>query len=75
MAKIHHFSLVDPSAELADDVVVGPFCVIGPKVKIGAGTELISHVNILGNTQIGERNRIFPNASVGCEPQDKKYKG
>ena len=75
MAKIHHFSLVDPRAELADDVVVGPFCVIGPKVKIGAGTELISHVNILGNTEIGERNRIFPNASVGCEPQDKKYQG
>ena len=75
MAKIHHFSLVDPSAQLADDVIVGPFCVIGPKVKIGSGTELISHVNISGNTEIGERNRIFPNASIGCEPQDKKYNG
>ena len=75
MAKIHHFSLVDPAAQLADDVVVGPFCVVGPKVKIGAGTVLISHVNITGNTEIGERNRIFPNASIGCEPQDKKYKG
>ncbi len=75
MAKIHHFSLVDPAAQLADDVVVGPFCVVGPKVKIGAGTVLISHVNVTGNTEIGERNRIFPNASIGCEPQDKKYKG
>ena len=45
MAKIHHFSLVDPAAQLADDVVVGPFCVVGPKVNIGAGTVLISHVN------------------------------
>lgn len=75
MAKIHQFSVVDPSAQLADDVVVGPFCVIGPNVTIGAGTELISHVNVHGYTKIGERNRIFPNASIGCEPQDKKYAG
>ena len=44
MAQIHQFSVVDPNAQLADDVVVGPFCVIGPNVKIGAGTVLKSHV-------------------------------
>ena len=26
MAQIHEFSVVDPNAQLADDVVVGPFC-------------------------------------------------
>lgn len=75
MAQIHQFSVVDPQAKLADDVVVGPFCVIGPNVTIGAGTVLISHVNVHGITTIGERNRIYPNASIGCDPQDKKYAG
>ena len=75
MAQIHQFSVVDPNAQLADDVVVGPFCVIGPNVKIGAGTVLKSHVNIHGDTTIGERNIIYPNASIGCDPQDKKYAG
>ena len=75
MAQIHEFSVVDPNAQLADDVVVGPFCVIGPNVKIGAGTVLKSHVNIHGDTVIGERNVIYPNASIGCDPQDKKYAG
>ena len=75
MAKIHHFSLVDPSAQLADDVEVGPFCVIGPNVTLGAGCKLLSHVNINGHTTIGERNIFYPNSSIGCDPQDKKYKG
>lgn len=75
MAQIHPLSVVDENAQLAEDVVVGPFCVIGPNVKIGAGTVLKSHVNIHGDTTIGERNIIYPNASVGCDPQDKKYAG
>ncbi len=75
MAKIHPMTVVDPSAEIAEDAVIGPFCVIGPKVRIGAGTELISHVSVTGRTTIGERNRIFPGACIGCEPQDKKYAG
>ena len=45
MTKIHPMSVVDPSAELAEDVEIGPFCVVGPKVKIGSGTVLISHVS------------------------------
>ncbi len=75
MAQIHAFSIVDPAAQLADDVVVGPFCTIGPNVRIGAGTVLISHVNVSGHTEIGERCKIYPNASIGCDPQDKKYAG
>lgn len=75
MAKIHPSSIVDPAAQLADDVEVGPFCIVGPKVRIGAGTVLMSHVTVLGDTVIGERNRIFMGAAIGCEPQDKKYAG
>ena len=75
MAQIHPSSIVDPRAELADDVVVGPFCLIGPKVKIGAGTVLKSHVCVEGRTTVGCRNLVYAGASIGCAPQDKKYAG
>lgn len=75
MATIHPSSIVDPKAQLAEDVVVGPFCIIGPDVCIGAGTVLRSHVTVSGRTTIGCRNVFYQNAAVGCEPQDKKYAG
>ena len=75
MPVIHSSSIVDPKAELADDVVVGPFCIVEGQVKIGAGTVLMSHVTVRGRTVIGSGNRIFQGAAVGCEPQDKKYAG
>ncbi len=68
-------AIVDPSAEIADDVSIGPFSIIGPNVQVGAGTEIFSHVVIKGPTSIGCRNRIFQFASIGEENQDKKYKG
>ena len=61
---------VDPRAELADDVEVGPYCVIGPDVTIGRGTRLIAHACISGRTTIGEENVIHPFAVIGGEPQD-----
>lgn len=73
MAQIHPTAVVDPRAELADDVVVGPFSLVGPKVRIGAGTVLRSHVVVEGRTTIGCRNVIYAGASIGCRPQDKKY--
>lgn len=72
---IHPTAIVDPGARLADDVEVGPFCVIGADVEIGAGTVVGPHVVIKGTTVIGERNRIFQFASVGEDCQDKKYAG
>ena len=75
MAQIHPSAVVDPHAELADDVVVGPFCLIGPRVRIGAGTVLRSHVVVDGTTEIGCRNLVYAGASIGCAPQDKKYAG
>ena len=75
MTRIHSTALVDPKAELADDVEVGPYSIIGPHVTIGAGTTVGSHVVIEGRTTIGARNRIAQFNSVGSEPQDKKYRG
>lgn len=72
---IHPSAIVDPKAELAADVEVGPFSIIGPDVEIGAGTVIGPHVVVRGPTRIGKGNRIFQFASVGEECQDKKYKG
>lgn len=68
-------AVVDPSAKLADDVTIGPFTVIGPHVEIDAGSKIGPHVVINGPTRIGRDNRIFQFASIGEEPQDKKYHG
>jgi len=73
--NIHPSAIIDPKAELESGVVVGPWCTIGPNVKIGKGTRLISHVVIDGWTTIGEENTIFPFATLGLAPQDLKYKG
>jgi UDP-N-acetylglucosamine acyltransferase len=75
MATIHANAIVHPSAQLATDVDVGPFCNVGKAVKIGAGSRLISHVVIDGDTTIGEGNTFYPFASIGLAPQDKKYAG
>ena len=74
MARIHPTAIVDPGAELAEDVQIGPYAVIGPAVRIGSGTTVGAHTVIDGHTTIGRDNRIFQFASVGAAPQDKKYK-
>lgn len=68
-------AIVSPRAQLAADVTVGAFTVIGPDVIIGAGTAIGPHAVINGPAQIGAANRIFQFASIGDEPQDKKYRG
>ncbi|MGZ3433857.1 MAG: acyl-ACP--UDP-N-acetylglucosamine O-acyltransferase, partial [Isosphaeraceae bacterium] len=66
---------IDPRADIADDVEIGPYCVIGPDVKIGRGTRLIAHVCLAGHTTLGENNVVHPFAVIGGEPQDYSYKG
>ncbi|MCR9234361.1 MAG: acyl-ACP--UDP-N-acetylglucosamine O-acyltransferase [bacterium] len=73
--SISNLSYVDPQAEIGEDVTIGPFCFVGPDVKIGNGTVLDSHVSITGHTTIGERNRFFPTSVIGSEPQDAGYHG
>jgi UDP-N-acetylglucosamine acyltransferase len=73
--KIHPTAIVDPKAELADDVTVGAYSLIGPDVKVDSGTSIGSHVVITGHTSIGKHNQIFQFSSLGEAPQDKKYQG
>ena len=75
MSRIHPTAIIAPSVTLADDVQVGPYCVIDGQVSIGEGTRLVSHVTIGGRTTIGKHCQIYPFASLGHPPQDLKYKG
>ncbi len=75
VSKIHDTAVVDRCAELATDVEVGPYSVVGAGVRIGKGTKIKAHAVIEGRTCLGEGNVIFPFASVGSMPQDLKYKG
>ena len=73
--EIHPSSLVEKGAELGTDVAVGPFSIIGPKVKLGDGCRLISHVRITGETMAGENNVFYPFCCIGENPQDLSYRG
>lgn len=72
--QIHPTAIVTPGAELADDVVIEAYSIIGPNVTIGAGTVVGPHAVIDGVTEIGAKNRVFPFTSIGLPPQDLTYK-
>lgn len=73
--RIHSTAIIDETAQIADDVEIGPFCYIGANVKIGAGTVLLSRVDIVRNTTIGKNCQIHSGAVIGGPPQDRKYQG
>ena len=75
MSLIHATAIVDPGAELAAEVSVGPYAVIGAGVKVGRGTRIGAHCVIDGPTTIGTDNQIYSHAALGAAPQDKKYAG
>lgn len=73
--QIHPTAVIDPAAEIGDDVVVGPYCVVQGEVRIGRGCILHPHATVMGETEMGAENRVFPGAVIGAEPQDLKYDG
>jgi len=72
---IHRTAVIDKKAEIADDVEIGPYCVISGGAKIGSGTKLVSHVCIAGRTEIGKKCTIDPFSCIGGDPQDITFKG
>lgn len=72
---IHSTAIISDSATIADGVEIGPYSVIGDEVEIGSGCKIASHVVINGPTVIGTDNQIYQFASIGDDPQDKKYAG
>jgi UDP-N-acetylglucosamine acyltransferase len=75
MPQIHPTAIVAPGATLAQDVVIGPYCVVGEQVALGRGVRLKSHVVVDGRTAVGAGTRVFPFVTIGLEPQDLKYRG
>jgi UDP-N-acetylglucosamine acyltransferase len=72
---IHKTAIIDPKSKISSNVSIGPYSVIGPDVEIDENTTIYSHVSISGHTKIGKRNKIYPFASIGNDPQDLKYNG
>lgn len=73
MPQIHPTAIVDRSVELADNVIVGPFCIIRGRAVIGAGTRLLHRVTLQGPVTLGEQNLLYPNVAIGYAPQDRKF--
>ncbi len=72
--KIHKTAIVASDAKLADGVEIGPFCIVGSRVKIGKNTKLSSHI-VIEETEIGKECTVYPFTSIGLPPQDLRYKG
>ena len=75
MARVHAAAIVDPRAELAEDVVVGPYAIVEAGVILGDGCVLHAHAVVRGPTRLGPRNAVHPFAVVGGEPQAKHHRG
>lgn len=72
---IHSTAIIDPQAQIAKNVQIGAYSIIGSEVEIGDGTWIGPHVVIKGPTKIGRDNKIFQFSSIGEDPQDLKFKG
>ena len=70
---IHPTAIIDPGAKIGDNVSIGPYCIIEADTVIGDDCVLKSHVVVASHTELGQGNKIYPFASIGEDPQDKKY--
>ena len=72
---VHPTAIVDSAARIAETAEIGPYCIVGAEVEIGAGTRLMAHVYLEGPTSVGTDNLFYPYSSIGVASQDLKYKG
>ena len=72
---VHPTAIVDPAARIAETAEIGPYCIVGAEVEIGAGSRLMAHVYVEGPAWIGGDNVFYPYSSIGVASQDLKYKG
>jgi UDP-3-O-[3-hydroxymyristoyl] glucosamine N-acyltransferase len=77
MPKIHPTAIVEGmntgDITLADDVEIGPYCVLRGKIELGAGTVLIANVHLQGPLRMGAGNACYPGVAIGFAPQDKGF--
>jgi UDP-N-acetylglucosamine acyltransferase len=72
---IHPTAIVDPAARIAESAEIGPYCIVGAEVEVGARTRLMANIFVEGVTSIGEDNVFYPYSTVGVASQDLKYRG
>src|SRR5262249_61359116 len=75
MPRIHPTACVERAAHIAEEVEIGPYCIVGPHVSIEAGCRLVAHVHVAGHTLLGTGTTIYPFASLGTPPQSVRYRG
>ena len=75
MPRVHPTACVERSAEVAEDVEIGPYCIVGAQVSIASGCRLLAHVHLAGHTSVGAQTTIYPFASLGTPPQSVRYRG
>ena len=68
-------AIIDPKAQIGENVSIGPWSVIGPDVQIGDNCSIASHVVIRGPSVIGANNKIYQFSTIGDDTPDLKYKG
>lgn len=74
MDQIHATAVVEGDVKLGEGVEIGPYCVVRGDVTLNDGVRLLSGVSIQGPATIGNETVVYPNASIGYEPQDYKFK-
>lgn len=74
-ARIHPTAIVDPRAELADDVEVGPWAYVGPDCRVGAGSVIQMRATLEEHVHLGARVTVGIGSVLGGKPQDLKFKG
>ena len=75
MTSCHPTAIVSPKARIAEDVSIGPFCMVGDHVGLAAGVKLQSHVVVEGHTELGEACEVYPFAVLGKPPQHTGHRG
>ena len=73
--SIHPTALIAKGAKLGANVRVGAYSVVGEHVTLSDDVTLHSHVVVEGHTSVGPGTEIYPFASIGHRPQDKKFHG
>ncbi|MBI2518507.1 MAG: acyl-ACP--UDP-N-acetylglucosamine O-acyltransferase [Opitutae bacterium] len=74
-STIHPTAVVEPGAKLGENVQIGAYAYVGPRVELGDGCVLHHHANVEGLTTLGRENEIYPFACIGMKTQDLKFKG
>ena len=75
IANIHATAIVDKTAEIAADAIIGPWVLVGPRCAVGTGTVLNARVTLEENVRIGQHVSVGVGSVLGGKPQDLKFKG